>query len=185
MRKNRTALTIIAVAVILVAFTSVSAYYEMWEDWVWSEGDITYNSHNYHFESDELFWCDSTVSTVDPFYVPEEGILSLPFVCTDCSTADTIYLYIDKDDVDASKPTGQSGTKAITGTWEGTAYVVSANRTYPVEGDIWGDCDYGTNPWTWDGDADLESTPSVMTGVGEGSGDIEYTSSSEPCDECE
>ncbi|MBD3285208.1 hypothetical protein GF338_02615 [candidate division WOR-3 bacterium] len=185
MRKKRIPIAMIAALVVAVAVTSVFAYYETWEDWWWSEGNLYYEGYTYTKGTDELYMCDSTDdrNVNDLFYLKQDGGV-IPFVCSQRN--DTIYLSIDKEDVEADKPTGQLSTKYATGTWEGVAYVVSDDDSFDVSGTVDGTFDYTGLTWTWDGEAEVtNSNPSGITGEGSGDGDLECSSSSAPCGSCQ
>ncbi|MEA3311460.1 MAG: hypothetical protein U9Q76_04495 [candidate division WOR-3 bacterium] len=116
--KNKTLILIAAVAVMLVAATSASAYYEAWNGW-FSSGTLTYGGNNYYYSDTGGIACDSTYSaTRDTFYLPDTNfVTAFPFVCS--AIHDTIYLNANR--FTGGKETGQSSTKEGNGDWSGSA----------------------------------------------------------------
>lgn len=181
-RKKRTPLILIAIVVMAVAATTAFAYYETWEEFIWSNGTLYYDGNAYTCSFDGGFLCDSTATNVDLFYMKGDGVV-VPFDYR----GDTIWLTVSA--FSGSKPTGQSGVKEASGTWSGSAYVKSAARTYTLGG-TWAsrnnDFDYTSTPWTWDAEVEVTwCNPSGITGDFWGNGEIECTSNSAPCGSCD
>ncbi|MBD3286901.1 hypothetical protein GF359_09705 [candidate division WOR-3 bacterium] len=77
-------------------------------------------------------------------------------------------------------------TQDADGTWSGTAYVVSDDDSFDIDGTAEGTFTYGSVLWTWSGEGIVtDSDPEGITGGGSGSGDIECTSNSAPCGSCQ
>jgi len=113
---------VIAVAMMLVAASSVYAYGETWGGW-FNSGVLIYGGNNYTYSGSGGWASDTTndANTHDLFYVtlfpgPKAFVYSV--------TNDTIWLTVSA--FSGSKVTGQSGTKEGSGTWSG-----SARRTLP------------------------------------------------------
>jgi len=153
MRKNRIALTIIAVAVICLAATSVYAYTEAWNGWM-SSGTLTYNNNDYVHSSSGGTVFDSTYSVErDTFYLSVVGSFTIPFVYA--AANDTIYLTVatPMDSTTGGKETGQVSDDAASGIWAGYGYIVSADLNFTIWGTWDGDFVYGggTPTYTADG----------------------------------
>ncbi|MBD3286904.1 hypothetical protein GF338_11275 [candidate division WOR-3 bacterium] len=182
MRKKSIPTTLIVILVLAVVATTVFAYCETWEEFIWSNGTLYYNNNAYTCGLEGGYFCDSTAGDDDLFYVNVGGVV-VPFTYS----TDTIWLTVSS--FGGSKPTGQSGEVEDSGTWSGSAYVKSTSSSYTLGG-TWNsrndDFDYTSTPWTWDGEAEVMwCTPSGITGDGWGSGDIECTSNSAPCGSCD
>ncbi|MBN2379916.1 hypothetical protein JXM67_08970 [candidate division WOR-3 bacterium] len=185
MRKKRTPLIAIAIAVLAVAATSVFAYYEMWWGF-FSDGYLVYNSNYYYHPNPGAGGpiCDSTISD-DEFYMTSDGII-VPFI--DDVNDDTIWLTIT--DASGSKTTGRSRTKSVTnGAWSGSGRRTAPDpdQTFTVISGTWQAAFmYDENPdsfaGTWTADY---SDPSGISGTGKCEGDIGDFSTSEPCDYCD
>jgi len=173
------ALLIAAVAVMLVAATSASAYYERWEGW-FNSGHLFYGDDTYDYVEGEGVLEDRTYGSVDSFFV--SAVCISTFSCTEKGW--TIKLW---PGASGYKYTGQSEQKQVEdGAWTGFA------RLYRPElpdveftvGGTWnttdepGDCfNYWGRPYIYSAHWVLsESDPLDLRGAGGSAGERIYYS---------
>ncbi|MEA3311213.1 MAG: hypothetical protein U9Q76_03220, partial [candidate division WOR-3 bacterium] len=111
---SKTLLVIAAIAVMLAAATSASAYYERWEGW-FNSGHLTYGGYTYNYAYGEGIVEDYTSGDIDTFAI--HAIPVLGFTCLE--NGGTIVLRVITST--GWKPTGQEGQKEGRGNWTGTA----------------------------------------------------------------